>query len=171
MNETVYIQLGSNIGDRESYLQAAIERIESLEGLELIAVSGIYVSEAQDMEEDSPSFLNQVIKTEYAYTANELLRSLETIECDLGRTGKGENLPRTIDLDILLFGDRIIDSESLRVPHPELLNRPFVMIPLLEIDPNIKHPASKRPIAGFLADRDREHVILYKDYVARNIRA
>ncbi len=171
MNETVYIQLGSNIGDRESYLKGALERIESLEGFEVIAVSGIYVSEAQDMDEHSPPFLNQVVKGDYQYTASELLHSLEKIERELGRTSKGKNEPRTIDLDILLFGDQIIDTARLRVPHPELLNRPFVMIPLLEIDTYITHPAGKRPIADFIGDKDHAQVMLYKDHVSRNIRA
>jgi 2-amino-4-hydroxy-6-hydroxymethyldihydropteridine diphosphokinase len=167
--ETVYIQLGSNIGNREHYLHLALDRLSSLEGLEVIAVSGVYLSEARDMPGDNPPFLNQVVKAEYQYKAVELLRSLEAIERDLGRTGKGKKTPRTIDLDILLFGDRVFTTDGLSVPHPELLRRPFVILPLLEIDPHLNHPVSKRPIAGSLTDRDRDEVILYRNHVTRSI--
>ncbi|HUV29949.1 MAG TPA: 2-amino-4-hydroxy-6-hydroxymethyldihydropteridine diphosphokinase [Acidobacteriota bacterium] len=169
MAETVYILLGSNVGDREKCLRTALKRLESLEGMEVVAVSAVYVSPAEDMEEGTPAFLNQVIKGEYSYSPYELLRAVEKIEHDLGRTEKGENLPRTIDLDILLFGEQLIDSESLCIPYLQLLSRAFAMVPLLEIDPHLRHPASKRPIAEFLTDEDRRKVMLYKDHVARNV--
>ena len=169
MAETVYLLLGSNVGDRERYLDHALEKLESLEGLEVTAASGIYVSEASDMGDQEPSFLNQVIKADWRYTANELLRALEKIERDLGRTQKGERKSRTIDIDLLLFGEHIIDTEDLRVPHEQLLSRPFAMVPLLQIDPELRHPAGGRPIAEFLSEDDRQTVILYRDHVARNI--
>ena len=169
MTETVYILLGSNVGDREKYLETALERLESLEGLEITASSGIYISEAKDMQGENPSFLNQVVKADWWYKANELLHAMEKIERDLGRAEKGKKQPRTIDIDLLLFGEQIIDTEYLRVPHEHLLSRPFAMVPLLQIDPQLRHPAGKRPIAEFLSDEDRKTVMLYKDHVARNI--
>jgi 2-amino-4-hydroxy-6-hydroxymethyldihydropteridine diphosphokinase len=169
MSENVYILLGSNVGDRESYLAAVLARLEALEGLEITAVSSIYVSEAAEMRGENPSFLNQVIKGEYQYTAGELLTALEQIERGLGRTHKGKKQPRTIDCDILLFGDTVVATPRLTIPHAKLLKRPFALVPLLEIDPAIVHPGTHKPIAGSLSENDRKTVLLYKDHVARNI--
>lgn len=169
MAETVYILLGSNIGDREKYLQKALNKLETLEGFELVACSSIYVTEAQDMAPESPNFLNQVVKGDYKYTPRELLNALELIEKNLGRTGKGKREPRTIDLDILFFGERVIATDNLTVPHPELPVRPFAMVPLLEIDPDLIHPVTKLRVDEFINDDDRKSIILYKDYVARNV--
>ena len=167
MSETVFILSGSNMGDREKNLALALEKMHLIEGLEIVATSAIYVSEAQDMVGENPSFMNQVIMADYRYSANELLNGLELIEKKLGRTGKGEKLPRSMDLDILLFGQQIIETQRLSVPHRELLNRPFAMTPMLQIDPKVIHPVTKRPVADFLSDDDRRKVMLYKDHVAR----
>ncbi len=169
MAETVFILMGSNLGDRERNLRAALARIESLPGFEVTGVSGIYVSEADGMEKGSPPFFNQVVKGDFQYRPAELLNALELIEKGLGRTGKGTRRPRTIDLDILLFGDQVIETERLSIPHRELLNRPFAMVPLLEIDPDLVHPVVGRPIAEFLSDTQREQVVLYEDHVPRNV--
>jgi len=169
MAETVYILIGSNMGDREKNLSAALAKLETVPGMEIVAISGIYLSEAEGMESDSPSFMNQVVMGDYQYLPNELLDALELIEKKLGRTGKGRKQPRTIDLDILLFGDRIVETERLSVPHRELLNRPFAMVPLLQIEPDLVHPVVKRPISEFITDKQRERVLLYKDHVARNV--
>lgn len=169
MTSNVYILSGSNIGDREKILRNALTKIETIEGIEVVAVSAIYVSDAVGMEPGAPSFMNQVIKADFKYTAIELLDSLELIEKQHGRTGKGEMLPRILDLDILLFGDEIVETERLSVPHRELLNRPFAMVPLLQIDPDIVHPVTGRPVAEFLSDEGRKQVLLYKDHVARNV--
>ncbi len=167
MPEIVYLLLGSNLGDRERNLADARERISSLEGCELIASSSLYVSDAVDMPVDSPSFLNQVLKVEYTYPPLELLHALEKIEQDLGRTDKGKLLPRLVDCDILLFGTQIIKSEKLTVPHAKLTQRPFALVPLLEIDSALVHPAHKKPIASFLTEKGSQSVLLYKDHVAR----
>ncbi len=166
---TVYILLGANLGDRERNLAFALGKLELIPGLDITATSGIYASEAKGMDTDSPPFFNQVIRGEYTYRPNELLSELESIEKVLGRVGKGKMQPRPIDLDILLFGDEIIETDRLSIPHRELLNRPFAMVPLLHIDPEIEHPVTKRPVSEFLTDKDRETVVLYKDHVPRNI--
>lgn len=165
---TVYILLGSNIGDRARNLSTARERLEYIPGFELIASSSVYISDAVDMPGENPAFLNQVIKGDYEYRPSELIVALEQIETALGRTGKGQKQPRTIDCDILLFGDEIIETERLSIPHRELLNRPFAMVPLLQIDPDIIHPVTKEPIASFLTDPQRTQVLLYRDHVARH---
>lgn len=167
MSETVFILAGSNMGDREKNLAEALAKLEFVEGLEIVATSAIYVSEAVGMDSDAPSFMNQAVMADYLYTPNELLNTLEMIEKKLGRTGKGANEPRTIDLDILLFGQQIIETDQLSIPHRELLNRPFAMAPILQIDPNVVHPVTKKPVADFLTEEDRNKVMLYKDHVAR----
>jgi 2-amino-4-hydroxy-6-hydroxymethyldihydropteridine diphosphokinase len=169
MAETVYILMGSNMGDREKYLSAALAKLEAVPGFEIVAVSSIYVSEAEDMEGEAPSFMNQVVKGDYQYLPNELLDALELIEKKLGRSGKGKRQQRTIDLDILLFGEQVVENERLSIPHRKLLNRPFAMVPLVQIDPDIVHPVTKRPVAEFLKENDRQTVLLYKDHVARNV--
>lgn len=167
MSETVFILAGSNMGDREKNLAEALAKLEFVEGLEIVATSAIYVSEAVGMDSDAPSFMNQAVMADYLYTPSELLNTLEMIEKKLGRTGKGANEPRTIDLDILLFGQQIIETDQLSIPHRELLNRPFAMAPILQIDPNVVHPVTKKPVADFLTEEDRNKVMLYKDHVAR----
>ena len=169
MAETVYILLGSNLGDREKNLQTALSKLEILEGFEVVATSSMYITEAYEMPENTPNFLNQVVKGDYKYTPRELLNALELIEKKLGRTGKGKNVSRIIDLDILFFGEQIIVSDNLPVPHPKVLNRPFALVPLVEIDPQFVHPVTGKPVVDFLNERERKKVILYKDYVARNI--
>ncbi|MFH2048193.1 MAG: 2-amino-4-hydroxy-6-hydroxymethyldihydropteridine diphosphokinase [bacterium] len=169
MSTPAYILLGSNLGDREKNLTKAQTKLEAVSGLEIVASSAIYISEPHQMEGENPSFMNQVIKIEYQYLPNELLNALELVEKNLGRTGKGKKEPRTIDLDILLFGDAIIETDELSIPHRELLNRPFAMVPLLEIDPDIVHPVTKEPIAQFLNEEDANEIILYKEHVARHI--
>jgi len=169
LTEIVYIGLGSNLGDREQFLAQAVHRLEQLEGFELIALSAIYNTRPQDMPDDSPEFLNQVIRADYEYTPGELLRALEDIERELGREEKGENQPRTIDLDLLLFGDREINTDYLVVPHPQLLKRAFALIPLLQIDPELVHPKSGKPLADFVTTGGRATVKLFKDHVAREI--
>jgi 2-amino-4-hydroxy-6-hydroxymethyldihydropteridine diphosphokinase len=169
MAETAYILIGSNLGDREKNLKSAVEKMRSVEGLEIVATSSVYVSEAVDMKGENPSFLNQVIMIDYQYRPNELLDQLEAIEQALGRTDKGKKQPRTADLDILLFGNQTVNTDRLTIPHAKLLDRPFALIPMLEIDPELMHPVAKKPLAGFVNDKHREQVILYKDYVARNV--
>ena len=165
----IYILIGSNLGDRERNLASARSKLEYVEGLEITATSSIYLTEPMDMETGSPRFLNQVVKADYAYRPNELLDALERIEGQLGRTDKGEKQPRTADLDILLFGEDIIETERLSIPHRELLNRAFAMVPLLQIDPDAVHPVTGEPISSYLSDEAAAAVLLYKDNVARQI--
>ena len=169
MSEIVYILSGSNLGDREKYLDIAIDKIFALPGVEIIATSALYQSQAQEMQGENPDFLNQVIMLDYLYLSNELLNGLEKIELEIGRSDKGKLQPRIIDLDILLFGNEIIETAELTIPHKRLLKRPFAMVPLLQITPEIEHPVKKRAIAEFLTKTDALKVEIYKDHVARNI--
>lgn len=169
MAEVVYILSGSNLGDREKNLLKASANLDAIPGLEIIATSALYLSQAQGMKGENPDFMNQVIMAEYQYRPNELLNELEKLELSMGRTGKGKLQPRVIDLDILLFGDEIIKTDKLTIPHKQLLKRPFAMIPLLQLSPEIIHPEKQKPIADFLKKSDNDKVELYKDHVARNI--
>jgi len=168
-NAVVYILMGSNLGDREKNLTTALRKLEEVPGVEIVATSAIYLTDPQDMEGENPSFLNQVVKADFTYLPNELINALEMIEKNLGRTGKGKREARPIDLDILLFGEQIIETERLSIPHRELLNRPFAMVPLLQIDPDLVHPVTKEPIAGYLDAKEADKILLFKDHVARQI--
>lgn len=169
MAETVYLLLGSNLGDREHNLSLALGKLEAVEGLEMLAISSIYESDAIGMTGENPPFLNQVVKADFLYTPIELLDHTERIERELGRTDKGKRLARPLDIDILLFGVLKVQTERLTIPHRELTRRPFALIPLLEIDPDLVHPATGKPLAGHISAEHRRAVAVYKEYVARNI--
>ena len=169
MAETVYLLLGSNIGDRERNLAHAIKKLQELEGFEIVATSAIYLTEPVGVEGIQPAFLNQAIRAEYQYPPLELLHALERIETEMGRTDKGKLQPRIIDCDILLFGNQKIQEPALIVPHPRLLERAFALIPLVEIDPHLIHPVTHKTIASYIKDKAKSGVILYRDHVARSI--
>jgi 2-amino-4-hydroxy-6-hydroxymethyldihydropteridine diphosphokinase len=169
MAETAFLLFGSNLGDREQNLRFAVANLEQIEGLELLALSSLYESEAVNMVGDNPPFLNQAIKADFMYTPVELLDHTERIERALGRTDKGKRRPRALDIDILMFGQRILHTERLTIPHRDLVHRSFALAPLLEIDPDLLDPGTGKPLAVYFTAELRRTVVLYKDYVARNI--
>ena len=128
----VYLSLGSNIGKREEYIQKAIEAIEKTEGIVVLKKSGLYeTTPVGYLEQDL--FLNAVIKIETNFSAREILRIINKIEVELDRKREIRWGPRTIDIDILIFSDKKINEPDLIVPHKEILNRLFVLVPLIEI--------------------------------------
>lgn len=137
--ETVYLSLGSNLGDRRAKLCEALDRIGAVEGVELARVSSCYRTEPVGVQQH-PAYLNAVAEIRVTCFPRELLALLQSIECDMGRTGKGKCLPRNIDIDILLFGNRVISESDLHIPHPGMLERRFVLEPLAEIAPGLVHP-------------------------------
>lgn len=146
-----YISLGSNIGDRESALRRAIEMLKERAG-DVVAISS-FIDTAPVGYIEQPTFLNAAAKLETALPPEQLMGTLLTIERDLGRDRaagipKG---PRTIDLDLLLYDDLVVDSPQLTVPHPAMHQRRFVLEPLVEIAPDAFHPVLKRPAASLLA--------------------
>jgi len=165
----VYIGLGSNLGDRESFLKQAVSRLEKVDGLEITAASAIYISQPEEMADDSPPFLNQIVRAEYAFTPEELLQTVEHIETELGRANKGAHLARTIDIDILIFGGRCIKTDRLEIPHPRMLRRPFVLVPLLEIDSTLAHPATGKQLSQYVTSAARSNLEVYKDHVSRQV--
>jgi 2-amino-4-hydroxy-6-hydroxymethyldihydropteridine diphosphokinase len=137
--ETVFLSLGANLGDREANLHAAIAALEGI-GVLVKKVSSFYETEPVDYLEQ-PWFLNCVVEGETDVPALELLRALREIERKMGSKKEIAKGPRLIDIDILLYGDRTIATEELQVPHPRMLNRKFVLEPLAEIAPEVKHPS------------------------------
>ncbi len=133
-----YILLGTNLGDKITNIETAIEKISSLCG-KVSTRSALYETSPWGIL-DQPSFLNQVIKIESTITAEELLEKLLLIEKELGRIRAIKWGERIIDLDILYFNNEIIVKENLKIPHPELHNRKFTLVPLNEIAADYKHP-------------------------------
>ena len=136
-----YIGLGSNLGDREATLRAAVDELAATPGVEVVAVSTLVDTEPVGYL-DQPRFLNGVAVLETSLQARDLLGALLAIEARFGRdraTVPAQG-PRTLDLDLLLYGDAEIDEEGLRVPHPRLHERAFVLGPLQEVAPGLEVP-------------------------------
>jgi len=133
---SVYIGIGANLGNREDYINKAVEYLSSNPRIKVDKVSSLIETEPVGGPPQS-KFLNCVVKIKTSLSSLTLLKSLQTMERNLGRVRTVKNGPRTIDLDILLYGEEIINKPDLKVPHPEMFNRLFVLIPLLEIEPEI----------------------------------
>jgi 2-amino-4-hydroxy-6-hydroxymethyldihydropteridine diphosphokinase len=149
--KTVCLSLGSNLGDREENLSRAVERLEEA-GIHVRARSSVYETEPQDVQ-NQPWFLNLVVQCETEMFPLQLLAVLQRTERELGRqrgAGAVRGGPRKLDIDILLFGDVVMETPKLAIPHPRMLNRRFVLEPLLEIAPEIRHPATKEPISRYM---------------------
>jgi len=152
MNEkTVYLSLGSNLGEREDRLGQALNALER-EQIAVIARSSVYETEPQDVR-NQPWFLNMVVEAHTRALPLNLMNTLLRIEREIGRV-RHANLqrgPRPIDIDILLFGNAVIDMPQVTVPHPRMLQRRFVLEPLLEIAPNLRHPVTREPLRSYLS--------------------
>lgn len=143
MHKIVYLSLGSNVGDREANLRSAIERLRAVGKVE--AVSSFYETEPVEFTAQ-PWFLNCVVKLNTEKMPKQLLGRILAIEQEMGRRRTQKKGPRIIDIDILLFGSSIIEAEGLTVPHPAMHERRFVLEPLTEIAPDVRHPALKHTI-------------------------
>lgn len=149
MNKT-YLLTGSNIGDRSAFLLQAWELLAIHCG-EISAASSFYETAAWG-NTDQPSFLNQALELKTKLNARQLIRKILKIEKLMGRVRKEKYGPRNIDIDILLYTDEIHDNPFLKVPHPEMQNRRFALLPLAEIAPDIIHPVLKKSITELLYD-------------------
>ena len=147
--QIIYLSLGSNVGDRADNLRRAIAALEDA-GARVQKVSSIYETEPVDLREQ-PWFLNCVVKAETELPAVELLKKLRQIESRMGSKKIVAKGPRLIDLDILLFGDESVDTPELQVPHPRMHLRRFVLVPLAEIAPQLRHPSWSATAADLLA--------------------
>lgn len=137
VNEPIFIALGTNLGDREANLTNAKESLPP--EVMVVQESSIYVTPPWGYE-DQPDFLNQVLEARSALEPLPLLAHLKSIEEQMGRLKTFRNGPRLIDLDILFYGQRIVDEQGLQIPHPRLAERAFVLVPLNEIAPDFIHP-------------------------------
>ena len=149
MAEFVYLSLGSNVGDRSANLRAAIERLGEARAIR--AVSGFYETEPVELR-DQPWFLNCVVALETSDSPEALLQRVMAIEQEMGRLRTKNKGPRLIDIDILLFSDRVVEERGLKIPHPAMHQRRFVLEPLAEIAPEALHPLSRKTARELLAD-------------------
>ncbi|MFC2052793.1 2-amino-4-hydroxy-6-hydroxymethyldihydropteridine diphosphokinase [Chloroflexota bacterium] len=159
MKHTVYIALGSNLGDRSANLDSALASLPP--AVNIISCSPVYETPPWGYIHQS-SFLNQVVKCETHLPPEELLDFLKAIEYRLGRKPTFLFGPRTIDLDILFFDDLVLETSSLIIPHPLLEERDFVLVPLADLDSDMKHPVSRKSIRELLECVDVSGVELFK---------
>ncbi|MGQ9477018.1 MAG: 2-amino-4-hydroxy-6-hydroxymethyldihydropteridine diphosphokinase [Candidatus Bipolaricaulia bacterium] len=154
-----YIGLGSNLGRREENLVRAISLLGSSPEIWVLRRASLYETEPVGVE-DQPWFLNSVVEVETSLPPRGLLHRLKEIERELGREDRGRWGPREIDLDLLLYGDLILEEDGLILPHPELHRRKFVLEPLCELAPELVHPRLKRPLRDLLADLDERKKVI-----------
>jgi 2-amino-4-hydroxy-6-hydroxymethyldihydropteridine diphosphokinase len=144
----IYLSLGSNIGDRAGNLRKAVERLAALD-IRVLRASRIYETEPVDYQ-DQAWFLNQVVEAETALFPMQLLTRTGRVERELGRTRTVPKGPRTIDIDILLYGAARVATARLEIPHPRLAERRFVLAPLAELAPLLRHPVTHRTVRQML---------------------
>ena len=146
--KTAWLSLGSNVGDREANLREAMRRLEA-EGIHIRRESSLYETEPQD-QRDQPWFLNSVVEVETTLFPKQLLGCVRKIEKALGRKRTVAKGPRTIDIDILLYGSFVIKSAELEIPHARMSERRFVLEPLSELAPELRHPVTRKTMRELL---------------------
>ena len=146
--KTVYLGLGSNVGDREGRLEAAIARLHSPH-LRVLRVSPVYETEPVGFA-DQRWFLNLVVEAETDLFPMQLLGRAKRVERELGRVRTVANGPRTIDIDILIYGKATVRSAALEIPHPRMAERRFVLAPLADLAPELRHPVTHKSVREML---------------------
>jgi len=160
MVETVFIGIGSNQGDRKGYYEKALEKLSALPGVQIFEKSPLYKTEPVTLNhEEQEWYLNGVVRLETSLSAESLLSHLKNIEQEMGRTVGKKWSSRCIDLDILFYGEKVLKSEKLTLPHPLVTERRFVLEPLASIAPDWWHPEAGKTISELLvALRDPHRV-------------
>jgi len=159
MKHTVYLALGTNLGDRLENIQAAL--VALYPDVQVSAESPIYETPPWGYL-DQPDFLNQVLMGETDLEPLELIRYLKQLEADLGRLPGVRYGPRQIDLDILFFNELILETPELTIPHPRLAERAFVLVPLADLAPDLCHPETGETVRDMLNKVDRQDIKLFK---------
>ena len=161
MSETAYIGLGSNLSDRINNLRIAVDSISRENKIRVVKESGIYESEPMYLQEQ-PYFLNMALEIETGYSPSELLKSLLMVERNIGRVRGMKNGPRVIDIDILYYNSKLIDTKTLRIPHPLLYERLFVLLPLAELAGDFVCPLKGKTVNSLLQSTgDKSHISPY----------
>ena len=153
---TAYVGLGSNLGDRSRNLQGAIDRLGKV-GI-ITAVSSIYQTKPWMVDGYQPRYLNQVVGVNTILDPLQVVIELLAIESSLGRVREEKNASRTLDLDLLLHGDIVLEASGVTVPHPRLHERAFVLVPLAEIAADVVHPILDRTISDLADESDRSGI-------------
>ena len=148
---TAHLGLGSNLGNRLAFLQGGRDRLLDSYDIVLLRASSVFETAALGGPAGSPPFLNAVLEVETSLAARELLAACLATEQAFGRTRSEPAAPRTLDIDLLLYGDAVIDQGDLQVPHPHLCERAFVLAPLSEIAPDLVHPLRQQTIRALAA--------------------
>lgn len=156
------LSLGSNLGERMANLQGAVDSIADTPEVFPVAVSSVYETKPVDAPEDSPNFLNAVLLCDTTLTVATLLDRVLAVEDAFGRERLERNAPRTLDVDLVIVGDRIADSDELQLPHPRAHERAFVLVPWYEIDPKAAIPGKGR-IVELLETVDQSGCVLRDD--------
>lgn len=152
---TVYLALGTNLGDRLANLKQAASALPPL--VRLIAASPVYETPPWGYAEQ-PAFLNQVLQAETDLDPHALLAYLKQIETSLGRRATFRNGPRVIDLDILFYDDALLNAPGLTIPHPRIPERAFVLVPLADLSPDFRHPSLGKSVRQMLEGIDRQGI-------------
>ncbi|MDD3044867.1 MAG: 2-amino-4-hydroxy-6-hydroxymethyldihydropteridine diphosphokinase [Candidatus Delongbacteria bacterium] len=150
MNEKIILSLGSNVGDRKENINAALSGLMS-SGFDADSVSSYYETEPVGLKEQD-DFVNIAVSGTFEGDPEQLIGVIGTIESDLGRVREIKYGPRTIDIDIILFGERKIDTEDLKIPHTEFRNRKFVLVPVCEIEPDAQDPVTGKTVSVLLSE-------------------
>lgn len=148
--ESVLIGLGSNLGDRANHLMSGVEALRRIG--DVMAVSNVYETDPVGVSERQPAYLNMVVSLATEFAPSSLLDELLCVERIQGRHRQHRNAPRTLDLDLLAYGDLVLHRQDLTVPHPRLHERAFVLVPLMEVAPGFRHPVTGATLPEMMAE-------------------
>jgi len=148
---TAYLGLGSNLGNRMAFLRSGRDTLVACPDIILVRAAGVYETEAVGGPPENPLFLNTALQIETSLDPQQLLAACMAVEDEFGRSRPVRWAPRTLDIDILFYADRVVCEENLVIPHPRLQDRAFVLAPLLEIAPDFRHPLLEQTVSELAA--------------------